>query len=198
MPCFLSWSYQLLLLPSLDFCEQNLQAGFSTNYALSSSPDTDVPEAKLSSQEAVINGLPIKKVKEEPLFSESGHPTQLSSSFTATSAEADCLDLEKQRKTPSPMKNPQPMAPTAPKATPRKSKTKVRGLSILRSALEVPLDVKLLAGGKKPKATSTPQNLVVRYNPHSCRLGGLPTESIKMKELKSSPGLSLKKEKSSE
>ena len=90
------------------------------------------------------------------------------------------------------------MVLTPLKAAPRKSKLKVRGLSILRSALEVPLEVKLLAGSKKPKATSTPQDLVVRYNPHSRHLGGLPTGSIEMKELKYSPDSSKKEKKYSE
>ena len=184
-----SWLEKTSSVPPLSITE--------VHHPLSSSPDTDVSGAQLSSQEIVINGLPMRKVKEEPLFPKSGHPTQLSSTFTATSTEADCLDLEEQRKTPSPLQNPQPMVPTASKAAPRKLKPKVRSLSILRSALEVPLDIKLLAGGKKPKATSTPQNLVVWYNPRCCHLGGLPTGSIEMKELKSSPGLSLKEKKPS-
>ena len=40
------------------------------------------------------------------------------------------------------------------------------------------MEVKLLASGKKPKATSTPQNLMVWYNPHSCHIAGLPTGSM--------------------
>ena len=96
------------------------------------------------------------------------------------------------------MKNPLLIAPVVPKAAPRKSKAKVRGLSLLRSALEVPSEIKLLAGGRKPMATSTLQNLSVQYNPRSCRLGGLPIGSIEMKELKNPSDVSLKKENPSE
>ena len=161
-------------------------------HPLSSSP------AESASQETTINEIPMQKVKEEPLFPKSTQPAQLSSNFTAAFAETDHLNSAKQRKTPSPAKNPQLIAPVAPKTAPRKSKAKVQGLSILRSALKVPLDIKLLVGGRKPTATSTPQNIAVRYNPHSCCLGGLPTGSIEMKELKSPSGLSPKKEKPSE
>ena len=121
------------------------------------------------------------------MFPESGHSTPLSTSFTDSQFKAESPVLGKKGKISSSPKRPQPIGASAPTAAPRKSKPKVRGLSILRSALEVPLEVKLLTSIKKPKATSTPQNLVVWYNLLSCHLGRHPTGSIKMKELKSSP-----------
>ena len=159
-------------------------------HPLSSSPTESV------SKEITIDELSLQKVKEEPSFPGSAQPAQLSSSFTAVASENNHPNLAKHRETPSPRKNPLLIAPVAPKAAPRKSKAKVWGLSFLHS--EVPSDIKLFAGGRKPTATSTPQNLSVRYNPRSCRLGGLPIGSIKMKELKSPSSVSLKKEKSSE
>ena len=95
------------------------------HHPLSSSPDTDVPGAKLLPQEVGVNELPVGEVKEEPLFPENSHPTPLSSGFTAYPAETGHLDLEEQRKTPSHLKNHQPMASVPPKAAPRKSKPKV-------------------------------------------------------------------------
>ena len=132
------------------------------------------------------------------MFPESGHSTPLSTSFTDPQLKAESPVLGKKGKISSSLKRPQPIGASAPTAAPRKSKPKVQGLSILRSALEVSLEVKLLASGKKPKATSTPQNIVVWYNPCSCHLGGLPTESIKMKELKSSPNSPIEERKPSQ
>ena len=109
------------------------------------------------------------------MFPESGHSTPLSTSFTDSQFKAESPVLGKKGKISSSPKRPQPIGASAPTAAPRKSKPKVRGLSILCSALEVPLEVKLLTSVKKPKATSTPQNLVVWYNLLSCHLGGLPT-----------------------
>ena len=139
--------------------------------------------------------LPVGKIKEEPMFPESGHSTPLSTSFTDPQLKAESPVLGRKRKISSSLKRPQPNGASAPTAAPRKSKPKVQGLSILHSALEVPLEVKLLASGKKPKATSTLQNLVVRYNSCSCRLGRVPTGSIEMKELKSSPNSPIEERK---
>ena len=161
-------------------------------HPLSSSPTEPV------SQGITIDELSMQKIKEEPNFSASAQPAQLSSSFTAVVVENKQPILAKHKDTPSPMKGPLLIAPVVPKVAPRKSKAKVRGLSFLRSALEVPSEVKLLAGGRKPTATSTPQNLSVRYNPRSCRLGGLPVGSTEMKEFKSPSNVSQKKGKSSE
>ena len=156
-------------------------------HPLALSPNAGALEAAPSSQKVVTEALPIGKIKEEPMFPESGHSTPLSTSFTDSQFKAESPVLGKKGKISSSPKRPQPIGASAPTAPPRKSKPKVRGLSILRSALEVPLEVKLLTSVKKPKATSTPQNLVVWYNLLSCHLGGLPTGSIKMKEMKSSP-----------
>ena len=167
-------------------------------HPLALSPNADVLEVTLSPQEAVTEELPVGTIKEEPMFPESGHSTPLSTSFTDPQLKAESPDLRKKGKISSSLKRPQPIGASAPIAAPRKSKPKVQGLSILCSALEVPLEVKLLTSSKKPKATSTPQNLVVRYNPLSCRLGGLPTGSIEMKELKSSQNSPIAKRKPSQ
>ena len=76
-------------------------------------------------------------------------------------------------------KRPLPIGASGPIVAPHKSKSKVQDLLILCSAFEVPLEVKLLASGKKP---STPQNLVVRYNPRASHVGGLCSGSIEVKE----------------
>ena len=161
-------------------------------HPLSSSP------TEPDSQGITIDELSMQKMKEEPDFFTSAQAVQLSSSFTAVVAENKQPNQSKHTDAPSPMKDPPLIAPVVPKAAPRKSKARVRGLSFLSSALEVPSEVKLLAGGRKPSATSTPQNLSVGYNPCSCRLGGLPIGSIEMKEFKSLSSVSPKKEKSSE
>ena len=90
------------------------------------------------------------------------------------SSQGNIPEFKKTNKAPPPSGRPQPLGAIASTAAPRKSKVKTRGLSILRSALEIPPEVKLLAGSRKPKATSMLQSLVVRYNLHSCRVGGLP------------------------
>ena len=115
------------------------------------------------------------------------HSTPLSASSTDPQPEAPSLGLGGQGKIPSFPRRLQPIGASAPVAAPRKSKPKVWGLSILHSTLEVPLEVKLLASSKKPKSTSTLQNLVVWYNPCSRHIGGLPTGSIEMKEFKIAP-----------
>ena len=99
--------------------------------------------------------LPSGKIKEEPLSPGSEQPS--STSGNLAEAQPKGTPLGKQVKaSPSPGR-PQPIGAIAPTAAPRKLKAKLRGPSILRSALEIPTEVKLLAGSRKPKATSTPQ-----------------------------------------
>ena len=135
---------------------------------------------------------PAREIKEEPMSPKEAQLAPASVNSGETPPTDIPLKLEKQEKVSPPSGRPQPIGAIAPTAAPRKSKAKSRGLSILRSALEIPPGVKLLASSRKPKATSTPQSLVVRYNPRSCRIGGLPTGSIEMKELKDSPNPPLK------
>ena len=123
-------------------------------------------------------------------------PTPASKSSAETPSKEISLNSKEQMKASPSSGRPQPIGEIAPTAAPRKSKSKIRGLSILRSALEIPPEVKLLAGSRKPKATSTPQSLVVWHNPRSCRKGGLPTGSIEMKELKDTPKLPMKRQES--
>ena len=166
-------------------------------HPLALSPNAGALEATPSPQKVVTEVLPVGTIK-EPMFPESGHSTPFSTSFTYPQLKAESPVLGKKGKIYSSPKRPQPIGASAPTAAPRKSKLKVQGLSLLHSALEVPLEVKLLASGKKPKATRTPQNLVVQYNPHSCHLGGLITGSIKMKELKSFPNSPIEERKPSQ
>ena len=164
------------------------------SHPLATPPHTVLHEETVS--QVLVEKLPTGNIKEEPLSPGSEQPTSTSVNFAETQPKEISLSLGKQAKaSPSPGR-PQPIGAIAPTAAPRKSKAKFRGLSILCSALDIPPEVKLLAGSRKPKATSTPQNLMVRYNLCSCRLGGLPTGSIKMKELKDSPNLPMKGQES--
>ena len=140
--------------------------------------------------------LTARKTKEEPMSPGGAQPTAASKSSAKAPPEEISLDPRNPTETSLSSERPQPIGGMAPTAAPRKSKSKICGLSILRSALQIPLEVKLLAGSRKPKATSTPQSLVVRYNSRSCRIGGLPTGSIEMKELKDSPNLPMKRQES--
>ena len=136
------------------------------------------------------------KIKEEPMSPGRVQSTPASVSSAETPPKEISLSLEKQAKASPPSGRPQPIGAIAPTEAPRKSKVKIRGLSILQSALEIPPEVKLLAGSRKPKATSMPQSLVVWYNLRSCRIGGLPTGFIEMKEMKDSPNLPTKGQES--
>ena len=136
------------------------------------------------------------KIKEEPMSPGGVQPTAASKSSANAPLEEISLDPKNPTEASPSSERPQPIEGMAPIAALRKSKSKIRGLSILWSALEIPPEVKLLAGSRKPKATSTPQSLVVRYNLRSCHIGGLPTGSIEMKELKDSPKLPMKRQES--
>ena len=155
-------------------------------HPLATPPHAVLSEETISQVKVIVEELPAGKIKEEPLSPGGRQPTPMSADFAEPQPKKIPSNLGKQAKaSPSPGR-PQPIGAVAPTAAPRKLKAKIRGLSILHSALEVPLEVKPLAGSKKPKATSTPQSLVVQYNLCSCHLGGLPTGSIEMKELKDS------------
>ena len=149
-------------------------------------PHTVLSGETISPVKVLVEELPAGKIKEEPLSPGGGQPTPMLANSAEPQPKEIPSSLGKQEKASSSPGRPQPIGAVAPTAAPRKSKAKIRGLSILHSALEVPLGVKLLASSKKPKATSTPQSLMVWYNLHSCHLGGLPTGSIEMKELKDS------------
>ena len=166
-------------------------------HPLASSPNAVSSGETLSPVKALTEEKLVGKIKEEPLSPMSGQSTPISVDFATPQLKTVSTGLGKQEKvSPSP-KRPQPIGANAPIAASRKLKPKIRGLSILCSVLEDPLELKLLAGSRKPKATSMPQNLVVWYNLHSCFLGGLPTGSIEMRELKNFSESSIKEEKSS-
>ena len=158
-------------------------------------PPHMVPHEETDSLESRENTL-TGKIKEEPMSPEEKQPTLASINSAETPSKEISLNSKEQMKASPSSGRPQPIGEIAPVAASRKSKSKIRGLSILRSALEIPPEVKLLAGSRKPKATSTPQSLVVWYNPRFCHIGGLPTGSIEMKELKDSPKLPMKRQES--
>ena len=108
-------------------------------HPLALSPNAGALEATPLPQKVVTEVLPVGKIKEEPMFPESGHSTPLSTSFTDPQLKAESPVLGKKGKISSSPKRPQPIGASAPTAAPRKSKPKVRGLSVLHSTLEVPL-----------------------------------------------------------
>ena len=83
------------------------------------------------------------------MIPESGLSTPILADFADPQLKTVSPGLGKQAKIPPSPKRPQPIGANAPTAAPRKSKLKIQGLSILCSMLEVPLEVKLLAGSKK-------------------------------------------------
>ena len=94
-------------------------------HPLALSPNAGALEAIPSSQKVVTEALPVGKIKEEPMFPESGHSTPLSTSFTDSQFKAESPVLEKKGKISSSLKRPQPIGASAPTAAPRKSKPKV-------------------------------------------------------------------------
>ena len=94
-------------------------------HPLALSPNAGALEVALSSQKVVTEALPIGKIKEEPMFPESGHSTPLSTSFTDSQFKAESPVLGKKGKISSSAKRPQPIGASAPTAAPRKSKPKV-------------------------------------------------------------------------
>ena len=158
-------------------------------------PPRTVPQEETDSL-LLKENLTARKTKEEPMSPGGAQPTAASKSSAKASPEEISLDPKNPTEASLSSERPQPIGGMAPTAAPRKSKSRIHGLYILRSALEIPPEVKLLAGSRKPKATSTPQSLMVRYNSCSCCIGGLPTGSIEMKELKDSPNLPTKRQDS--
>ena len=92
---------------------------------MASSPNADTPGATLLPQKAVTEELLVGKIKEEPMFKESGHSTPLSDSFTDPQLKAESPGWGKQGKISSFLKRPQPIWASAPIAASRKSKPKV-------------------------------------------------------------------------
>ena len=81
-------------------------------------------EATPSPQKVVTEVLPVGKIKEEPMFPESGHSTPLSTSFTDSQLKAESPVLGKKGKISSLPKRPSPIRASAPTAAPRKSNQK--------------------------------------------------------------------------
>ena len=96
---------------------------------------------------------PQLKVKEEP-------PTPESYTSSASLSMVNTIAIQPEpkiilsttmleKKVTSSSERPQPIGASVPLAAPCKTKPKGRGSSILRSALEIPMEVKLLPGHKK-------------------------------------------------
>ena len=64
-------------------------------HPLASSPKADTPRVTSSPLKAVTEELPMLKIKEEPMFPESGPSTPLSASFTNPQLEAESPGLLK-------------------------------------------------------------------------------------------------------
>ena len=85
---------------------------------MASSPNADTSGATLLPQTAVTEELLVGKIKEEPMFLESGHSTPLSARFTDPQLKAESPGLGKQGKISSSPKRPQPIGTSAPTAAP--------------------------------------------------------------------------------
>ena len=83
---------------------------------MASSPNADTSGVTLLPQTAVTEELLVGKIKEEPMFPESGHSTLLSASVTEPQLKAESLGLGKQGKISSSPKIPQPIGTSAPTA----------------------------------------------------------------------------------
>ena len=94
-------------------------------HPLALSPNAGALEATPSPQKVVTEVLPVGRIKEEPMFPESGHSTPLSTSFTDPQLKAESPVLGKKGQNSSSPKRPQPIGASAPTAAPRKSKPKV-------------------------------------------------------------------------
>ena len=74
---------------------------YEVDHPLASSPNADTSGVTFLHQEAVTKELLIKKIKEEPMFPESGHSTPLSASFTDPQPKAQSPGLGEQGKIPT-------------------------------------------------------------------------------------------------
>ena len=88
------------------------------DHPLASSPTANTSGVTFLPQEAVTKELLIEKIKEEPMFPESGHSTPLLASFTDPQPEAQSPDLGGQGKISSSPKRPRPIGASAPVAAP--------------------------------------------------------------------------------
>ena len=83
------------------------------------SPPNAVSSGETTSPVKVITEEPsVEKIKEEPMFPESGLSTPISADFTVPQLEAESAGLGKQGKIPPSPKRPQPIGANAPTAPP--------------------------------------------------------------------------------
>ena len=87
-------------------------------HPLASSPNVVTPGETISPVKTVAEELLVGKIKEEPMFPESGLSTPLSASFTDSQLKAESPGLGKQGKIPSSLRRPQPIGANAPTAAP--------------------------------------------------------------------------------
>ena len=156
------------------FCSSNMEPPTSileVSHPLAMLLTSEVENLLPNSEESFTSECPITSglaIKEELLtleFSSSTVPTTMvdttpnqTKSGNVSSTTKGCTQV-----VPLP-KRTSPVGASGPTVTPHKPKAKAWGVFILHSALEVPLEVKILAKGKKARTTSTPQSLVVWYN----------------------------------
>ena len=94
-------------------------------HPLASSPNAFSSGETISPVKAKTEEPLVEKIKEEPMFGESGQSTPISADFTDPQLEDESPGLGKQGKTPSSLKRPQPIGANAPTAAPHKSKPKI-------------------------------------------------------------------------
>ena len=94
-------------------------------HPLASSPHAVLSGEMLSPVKALVEELPTRKIKEEPLSPESGQSTPISADFADPQLKDVSTGLGKQAKASSSPRRPQPIGAIAPTAAPRKSKPKI-------------------------------------------------------------------------
>ena len=87
-------------------------------HPLASSPNAVSSGETISPVKAITEEPLVEKIKEEPMFPESGLSTPIPAHFTDPQLEAESPGLEKQGKIPPSLKRPQPIGTNAPTAAP--------------------------------------------------------------------------------
>ena len=87
-------------------------------HPLASSPTAVSSGETIFPVKAITEEPLVEKIKEEPMFPESGLSTPISADFTDPQLEAESPDLGKRRKIPPSPKRPQPIGANAPTAAP--------------------------------------------------------------------------------
>ena len=94
-------------------------------HPLASSPHTVLSGEMLSPMKALVEELPTRKIREEPLSPESGQSAPLSADFADSQLKDVSTGLGKQAKASFCPRRPQPIGAIAPTAAPQKLKPKI-------------------------------------------------------------------------